>query len=219
MNVIKPFGFALIATFFIIHMIDAASKDQLTIDTIIKAMIQLTAVVAIAGNIDMIINTMLSIGESIVASLDDLYKSPNSTMPTAEDIIEQAKDSGEGAISFFAMAVVCWLVHQIAIIAIDVAAISRAIEVGWRCAFAPIGIANSFDGGANSAGVRYLKSLGAAILCGGVLWAIMAIGFAISAGFLTSTDDIGKLFVAVAATFATAGAAIAASSKVKEIVG
>lgn len=220
LKVIEPFGYALIATFFLLFMLDLASKDQLTIDTIIKSMIQLIIVVTVAGNISTIINTLLSIGESMVALLDALtLAGSDSGLPTAETMVQDAKDSGVGGLTILLESAICWLVHQIAIIAIDLAAISRAIDVGWRCAFVPIGIANSFEGGTNSSGVRFLKGLAGAILCGAVMWAICALGFAVSAGFLTTDAKIGNLWVSVAATFATAGACIGATNKVKEVVG
>lgn len=222
LNIVKPFGYAFITTFFIIYMLDIASKDQLSVDSIIKTMIQLVVVVGVSGNIDKVINALLTIGESILNKFDkgSLYgASSDGATFSGEIAVQQAKDNGEGCFSFSLMAGCCWFIHQIAIMAVDAAAISRAIEVGWRCAFAPIGIANSFEGGASSAGVRYLKALAASILAGAALWAICAIGFALSAGFLVSTESMAKLLVAQAGILATAGAAIGASAKIKDIVG
>lgn len=219
LNVVKPFGYALIVTFFFIFMLDLASKDQLTIDSIIKTMIQLIIVVTLAGNIEVIMNTLLSIGESMVTRLDKLSVSSTSGLASAEAIVQNAKDNGVSAGTLLLEAWVCYLFHQIAIIGIDLAAITRALEVGWRCAFAPIGIANSFDGGTNSQGVRYLKGLAGAILSGAIMWAICALGFAISSGFLTTDAQFGNLFASIAALLATAGACIGAINKVKEVVG
>ena len=36
LEIVTPFGFAMITTWFLIHMFDAASKDQISIDSIIK---------------------------------------------------------------------------------------------------------------------------------------------------------------------------------------
>ena len=65
----KPFGIALLTTFFLMYVFDAAAKEQITVDTVIKMMIQLIVAIAILSNFDAVINSILSIGESIFGLL------------------------------------------------------------------------------------------------------------------------------------------------------
>ena len=95
------------------------------------------------------------------------------------------------------------------------------IELAWRIIFAPIGIANNFEGGANSAGIRYLKSIAGLALAGAAVFVVCAAGFAISATMLSSENaangDNTTLLGAMAALLATAGAAIGISGKIKDV--
>lgn len=132
---------------------------------------------------------------------------------------------GAGSI---AIALVIWLVHQIVIIGIDVAAFSRIIDISWRAACMPIGIANSFEGGVNSSGAKFFKGFVASVISGVVMVIICAIGFSLSAALLSSqAASLATKFVhkgamtliaeVIAVEFATMGAAIAAPTKTKEL--
>lgn len=120
------------------------------------------------------------------------------------------------------------IVHQIVIIGIDVAAFSRIIDIGWRAACMPIGIANSFEGGVNSSGAKFFKGFVASVISGVVMVIICAIGFSLSAALLSSqAASLATKFVhkgamtliaeVIAVEFATMGAAIAAPTKTKEL--
>ena len=81
---------------------------------------------------------------------------------TGKEIVDGWLENDSGA-SILIQSVLIWLIHQIAIIAIDFAAISRLLELGWRIALAPIGVANCFEGGASSPAIKYLKGILAGI--------------------------------------------------------
>lgn len=237
----KPVGFALITTFFLIYVFDLASKDQITFDGLVKMATQLIIIVAVAGNIDVIINAFLSIGDSLLNKISSLagmggdggsswkglvYDS-NGMMndETVSDIINAwagiDKETGESKFILCAWfsAFFVWLIHQLAVIGTYFAAFSRALDVGWRIGLAPIGVANSFDGGSNSAGIRYLKNLLASILSGVMIYLVVALGFKLSASLL-ATDTIGtsNVIAAMGCQLATAGAAIGVSAKSKELI-
>jgi len=225
---IKPFGFALIVTFFLMYMFDAATKEQITMDSIIKVLIQLVLAVALIGNIETIINTFLGISEYLVELMLG-NNNASSTAISGADIVDKWKENDPyGFIGAFADALVVWLCSVITRIAINFAAISRIIELGWRICLAPVACANVFEGGTNSPGVKYLKSLFAIILSSVALLVVAELGMSISATFLssgsididmiTANDLNNSLMGAAAAQLATAGAAVGISNKIKEVV-
>ena len=233
LTVIKPVGFALITTFFLIYIFDLASKDQMTFDMLVKIGVQLIVVIAIAANLDTIVNKLLEIGQGIFKDIGSDTSSYDKNV--TEDIqkkVQTWKDmyiegtglnnwdnytSPLGGIIKSTLLKLCFLIAEIAC---SFAAISRMLDIAWRIAFAPIGIANSYEGGANSGGVRYLKALLASILAGAVMLVIFKIGFAIAPRMLTveGGSSFWGFFLSAAAIFATAGASFSASQKAKEIV-
>lgn len=216
-----PFGYALLVTYFLMFMLESAAKEQVTIESIVKVLIELVLVVALIGNLETICNSFLSIGESILYKFDGGGANQtfsNSITITGTEMAEQWLATGEDtAITIMLQALVMWLIHQIAIIAIDFAAFSRILELSWRIAFAPIGVANCFEGGVNSAGIKYLKSILAVALSGAAIFVIAACGFALTAS-LISAPTKSAMWLGVGALFATSGACIGAGAKVKEIV-
>lgn len=218
LSFVTPFGYALITTYFLMYLFDAASKDQVTVDSVIKVLIQLVMVVAVMGNLALIINAFLSIAESLLASVSGFSDPTASISVSGTTIVNQWRSTGEDtALTILIQSLGIWLIHQIAIIAIDFAGIARLLEVGWRIVFAPVGVANCFEGGANSAGVKYLKSLLGACLSGVAIYIVAAAGFAITASFLTSPTG-AAMWLADAAFLGTAGAAIGISNKIREVI-
>ena len=225
----RPIGFALITTFFLIHLFDLASKDQMTFDMLVKLGVQLIIVVAIAANLDIIVNKLVDIGQGIFSSLNRNTFIAGFNNEEIKTMVKGWKDlwiqGDESAVSPVGAIIKTFLLRfcvLIGEIACAFAAISRMLDVGWRIAFAPIGVANSFEGGANSGGVRYLKGLFAAIIAGAVMWVIFQIGFSISASFLAQSGDsqngFFNFFMSAGAIFATAGASFSASQRAKEII-
>ena len=220
MGYVRPLGMALIVTFFIIHMLDLATKDQMTLDGIVKTLIQLIVVVAIMGNLDTIINSMLSIGDSLIYKVNGVQwdTTPMEYDKTGDAIMDGLREEmgDSGWFAGLLEAIALWMIHQISIIAITFAALSRAIEIGWRSAFAPLGCANSFEGGMNSNGIKYLKALFAAILSGAAIYTVAVIGFSLVSQIMVSSDINARLWTGMAALLATAGATIGIGNKVKE---
>lgn len=235
----KPFGIALLTTFFLMYVFDAAAKDQITVDTVIKMMIQLIVAIAILSNFDAVINSILSIGESIFGLLREQFSTSQEVKPkiatniieafqqqlskvappksTGEEIMTELENNGNSTGSLYFQILFCWLIYHIGKVAMFFAAVARLIELGWRIAFAPIGLANCFEGGTNSPAIRYLKSLFAVAISGAVLFLIFQIGTMVSQILFVQISGAG-MWAGVAALLATAGAAIGASNKVKEII-
>lgn len=215
----KPFGVALLTTFFLMYVFDAAAKEQITVDTVIKMMIQLIVAIAILSNFDAVINSILSIGESIFGLLRQQLSASQKMTPThtGEEIMTTLENDGNTTGSLYFQILICWLIYHIGKVAMFFAAVARLIELGWRIAFAPIGLANCFEGGTNSPAIRYLKSLFAVAISGAVLFLIFQIGTMVSQILFVQISGAG-MWAGVAALLATAGAAIGASNKVKEII-
>ena len=220
----KPLGIALIVTYFLMFMFDAAAKEQITVDSLVKVLIQLVMVVTLLSNFETVINAILSMGNSVYTALTGVSANAAGIEMTGKDIVNAWLETGEdtGA-TILIQSVLIWLIHQIAIIAIDFAAISRLLELGWRVALAPFGVANCFEGGASSPAIKYLKGIFGLALSGAAIYLTAAVGFALSVGFLVGTDASGEeikggLFLAQAALLATAGAAIGVSAKIKEVM-
>lgn len=223
-TVVKPFGYALVTTYFLLYLFDAASKEQLTFESVVKVLIQLIIVVGILANLEKVINVILSFAESIYH-----YISSGSTMSDgkgtngavdADDVVDgmfDGKNDLGTALSTLLTAILVWIIHQLAVIALDFAAIVRMIELGWRIVFTPVGIANCFEGGASSPAVKYAKGVLAVALSGAVLYVIGLVGFSVVGSILSSDHTKTGLILADAALLGTAGAAIGASNKVKEI--
>ena len=215
----KPFGIALLTTFFLMYVFDAAAKEQITVDTVIKMTIQLIVAIAILSNFDAVINSILSVGESIFGLLRQQLSASQKMTPThtGEEIMTTLENNGNTTGSLYFQILICWLIYHIGEVAMFFAAVARLIELGWRIAFAPIGLANCFEGGTNSPAIRYLKSLFAVAISGAVLFLIFQIGTMVSQILFVQISGAGML-AAAAALLATAGAAIGASNKVKEII-
>lgn len=231
-NIIKPFGIGLIVTYFLIFMFDAGAKEQITVDSLVKVLIQLVFVTTLISNLEAILSAILSIGNSVyeaVAGVTATASDPEGrgvtgVVLTGKEIVnkwlETEKDTGA---TILIQSVLVWLIHQIAIIAIDFAAISRLIELGWKVSLAPIGVANCFEGGASSPAIKYLKGILGLALSSAAIYLTAVVGFALSGGLLSGIDldgsDLnGALFLAQAALLATAGAAIGVSAKIKEVL-
>lgn len=215
-QIVKPFGFALVTTYFLVYMFDAASKEQLTFESIVKVLIQLVIVIGVIANMEKIVNAILSFSESIFVKVSANKSGDTTTSLDAESVVDGMM-SGGGAFSAMMSGFFVWAVHQLAVMALDFAAITRMIELGWRIALMPVGVANCFEGGVSSPAIKYVKSLFAVALSGAVLYVIGLTGFSIVGSFLSEANNFTGLLLSQAALLGTAGAAIMASNKVKDI--
>ncbi len=211
----STFGIAMVATYFLMYMFDAAAKEQITVDSLIKTLIQLTIVTAVIGNLKQIVNALLALGDNIYTAVHVNVSSPGQFM-TGKEIVDRWLATGTAGFTIFLESFFLWLVSRITIIAVNFAAISRFLELGWRIAFAPIGVANCFEGGASSPAIKYLKGILAIATSGAAIFVVALVGFSLSASLLTDPLQ-GSLIAAMAAMLATAGAAIGISGKIKEV--
>ncbi len=228
LGIVEPFGYALITTYFLMHLFDAAAKDQVTVDSVIKVMIQLVLAVALVSNLDAIVNAFLSISESVLegvntavtAAYTNALSQVGGTPMTGYEIVDIWYASGtDMSGTIWIQCLLLWLAHKISIIAVCFAVFSRLIEIGWRTVLAPIGIANCFEGGANSKGIQYLKTLFVTCLSGTAIYLVVALGFGLCQVYVRSFSgpDFGNFWMAMGAMLATAGASIGVSNKIRDL--
>ena len=214
---LKPIGYALASTYFLMHVFDEASKDNLTIDGLLKVTIQLVLTIAVINNIEKIINALLTIGNVVCTKMGSATKL-TAYKDAGKTIFDAQSADGTSTARIFIRAAVAALLHLITFLAIDFAIISRMLELGWRIILAPVGIANCFDGGANSPGIRYLKSILATALSGAAIIVVAALGVKIAQGIAETPTSFNDILLSQAAMLGTAGAAIGVSGKIKEVV-
>lgn len=228
-SVIRPLGYALITTFFLMSILSLVSKESLTLEGFVKSVIQLIIVITVAGNAELLMNGIFSMGEmslnAVAGAVSTNFGVSGDKQSLVDDIVhslayDEATGTYANAIPAILISFFVWLIHQVVIIGIDIAAFSRLLDIGWRAALMPIGIANSFEGGAASAGVRYIKSFAASVFSGVLMLVIASIGFTVAAGVLMGAGGgITVTFEALAVQLATVGACIGAPGKAKELFG
>lgn len=234
-NVIQPIGIALIITFFLINIMTTISRDSLTLDSLIKQLIMLVVIFTFATQATAIGKSVLNVGDVFLKQTADQVglEANGEKYEMTEDASQKAKaeqnvlEAADGLVEDYkgigALCIACilWIVAKISQVGMYAAVISRGIELIWRTMFMPIGLANSFEG-ANSPGVRYLKTYIGVALSGGMMIVIITVGYDLVLGILGNGQSINglmRLLMAGAGLSATAGAAMGASSKIKEVFG
>lgn len=208
-------GFALMTTFFLKALLQESSKDNLTIETLGRLMIGLVLSLTVIIHIPEITNAFLMIAESISSKILGDTVSLNDYAANVAEACATWKENTPNPIAFI-QALAFFLVHQICVIAFDFAVISRAFDIGWRVAIAPISCADMFNG-ENSSGVRHLKSIFGSALVAVVIAIIAKAGAVLVSGFISSGME-GSMWMGIACQAAMAGVAIGANQKAKEIL-
>ena len=201
-----PLGMALLTTYFLLNLITTGSKESITVESFIKSLISLVSVVAILNNMPMLINKVLSLGDSFVATTKSLaqtstYSNEDVALAMCDNVFGPyvfnkilALITSNHGFQFFLFAVCMWVMHWVVMIGVYIAAASRLLDIGWRMAAMPIGIVDVFEGGAHSNGIRYFKSFVASVLSGGLMLLIVNVGMATSESIIVSSleADIGS---------------------------
>ena len=199
-DMLFPLGIAIIGTYFLMHFITTSSKESVTVESFIKSLISLVAVMAILNNMKVLINKTLSLGDTFITNVNGVlsssvaYDSSSVAVamcnkcfgPFISNKVFSLITSNHG-FSFFLFALVMWLLHWVVLIGAYIAAASRLLDIGWRMAAMPIGIADVFEGGMHSNGIRYFKSFVASVLAGGLMIMIISIGTATAESIILSS--------------------------------
>ncbi|MDF2522745.1 MAG: hypothetical protein K0R31_386 [Clostridiales bacterium] len=216
---IMPVGVALVTTYFIMALIDMASKDNTTLEHYIKEFIKLIIAVTIVTKSWPIILYLLKISEFLLKDIGT--RIGDFPLDATVDEVLNDNSSFGGYVALWFTSLLPWLVKKISVLALYVCVFMRVLDVTWRAALFPIGAANLFEGGISSPGVKYIKSFFGALLAGAMIMLILAI----SPPLLNSAYEMaggqanvaaGMLAIA-GAELAIVGAVFGASSKVKEV--
>lgn len=221
-DTIMPVGIALVTTYFIMSLIDMASKDNTTLEHYIKEFIKLIIAVTIVTKSWPIILYLLKISEFLLRDIGaELEAFKLDKLDGIVDKILADNSSYGGYVALWFTSLLPWLVKKISVLALYVCVFMRVLDVTWRAALFPIGAANLFEGGISSPGVKYIKSFFGALLAGAMIMLILAISppLLISAYEMAGGEKnagVGMLAIA-GAELAIVGAIFGASSKVKEV--
>lgn len=214
---IMPIGVALVTTYFIMTLIDMASRDNTTLEHYIKEFIKLIVAVTIVTKSWSIILYLLKVSEFVLNDIGKII----SSFPLKVTVDEILNHHTGGYVALWFTSLLPWLVKKISVLALYVCVFLRALDVSWRAALFPIGAANLFEGGISSPGVRYIKAFFGALLAGAMMMVILAVSpsllmsaYNIAGG--ASNAPTGMLAIA-GAELAIVGAAFGASGKVKEV--
>lgn len=213
---IKPIGFTLVITFFLVQIVGMASQDNSTLEHYIKEFIKLIIAVTIINKTWDIVIALVRAGDSI------WYKAFK--LEIDETTVTPVEPAGT-AIGRIVAALIPYVIKKLSVIAVYVAVYMRALEIAWRTALFPIGVANMFDGGVNSPGVKYIKTYAGAIISGAVMVILIRLSpyflgacYNIGATGLDSGDSGAKGMLALAAgELGIIGAVFGAGNKVKEL--
>ena len=187
-------GVALTVTYFIISLMSLASRDNTTLEHYIKEFVKLVIAVTVVAESWPIMLNLLQIGNSAVNATKTISVSGDTAI--IQKVIIGMKIGAQysglaGVMSSF----LPWIISQIAVLACYVAVFMRAVDLAWRAALFPIGVANMFDGGPNSPGLKYAKSfLGAVlagcviVICVKILPSLLTVGFRTGAGYWPDTS-------------------------------
>ncbi len=221
---ILPIGTALVITYFIMSVVDMASKDNTTLEHYIREFIKLIVAITVVNKSWDIMKYLIKISDSIQDAIGrDLFDNVDVGM-TAEQIIPE-----DGNMLGLLLALVLpWLVKKLATIALYLLVYMRLFDIGWRAALFPIGAANIFEGGLSSPGVKYIKAFFGACAAGAVIILIVGLtpailkqSFIIGAGGndtgTIKTNCVKGAIAMAGAMLGMIGAAFGANAKVKEI--
>lgn len=216
---IMPVGVALVTTYFIMALIDMASKDNTTLEHYIKEFIKLIIAVTIVTKSWPIILYLLKISELLIKDIGT--RIGDFPLDATVDEILADNSNFAGYVALWFTSLLPWVIKKISVVALYVCVFMRVLDVTWRAAMFPIGASNLFEGGVNSPGVKYIKSFFGALLSGAAIMLILAI----SPPLLNSAyemaggaTNVGAGILAISgAELAIVGASFGASSKVKEV--
>jgi len=218
---INPIGVALVTTYFIMSLIDMASKDNTTLEHYIREFIKLIVAVTVVSQSWVIILYLMQISESLLSQIKAI--TPPNPLPYVDQILEDHENGGYIGIWFTSL--LPWLIKKLSVVALYVCVFMRALDCAWRAALMPIGAANLFEGGISSPGVKYIKSFFGSLLAGAMIMLILTISppllsaaYDLATGESNAVGNYGfGMLGMTGAQLAIVGAAFGASSKVREV--
>lgn len=172
---LKIIGFSFVALFFVLELIDVSTRGALNVEAVLKSLIKLFVAIICIENCTIIFQTVLDFG----AALYDFVEKGSADASVVDNYVALAtKIDNNGFLAnleIWAADIFPWLLLYIADIFITVIAAGRVLELAIRVSFAPIGMADMFEGGTRSSGFRYLKKILALSVQGAMILACLTI--------------------------------------------
>lgn len=192
-NSIKVIGCMLVVVYFLLEIIEASTRESFTIEHLIKTTIKLFIALLVIQNGLEILKLAVEFGNGLV---DKIAPSDPEATGAPDILLAYYNEYKEAAwyetIGSMAQMLIPYLGFLISYIIILLMVYSRYIDIAVRAIFAPIGMANIYEGGLNSSGMKYLKKFLAAALQG----AIMA-GIAVASSMITAAISVDSLAYAL----------------------
>ena len=200
LDIFRAVGASLMIIFFFIAISDCIQKDLLSFDKFIVFMIRLFVGFMVIYYLPEMIAGFFKLSVAIYQNVV-ISDVGNDNLPIPElEKFEEALNwknsikSVIGNLGTIIMFLIINLVGGIGKFMIMMFALSNALILMARIIFAPIGVAQCFDEGSRSAGIKYLKLLLAEMLTYatiiGLLWAANKLSSAILLGVYNSMDGM-----------------------------
>lgn len=166
-DVMKPIGSVMVCIYFLMALMDKVTAESFTTDHFIKLLIKLVFSIVVLDNIANWSLLIMQFGTTFTAAVAGAADLTEIRSLNAESIVEQL---GFMQMAFtIAMMLIPWAATLLVRVAIYFLTYGRAIEIGVRAAFSPLGCADLINGGANSNGFRYIKKMLAISVQGGIM--------------------------------------------------
>lgn len=173
-NVFATCGMVLVAMYWVLEILDASTRESLNMEFVIRSTIKLLIAAVLIMN-------GLNLMRMLIEFSDLLLKEMTAPVNGNPTMIDAVYNEFEAAIFwdyiglFLSKALDFGGQNAIITLVYELAVYSRFLELGVRVAFAPIGMANIYQGGLNSSGGRYLKKIAAIGLHGAMMLALILI--------------------------------------------
>lgn len=168
-TVVKPVAGVLVCIYFMIELMNKLTNDNFSSEQFIKMLIKLVFSIIMIENIPQwsiyLMNFSTVFTDAIKGSIPGIASIDASAIIDKFSFLETL-----GALALMLLPYAASFVVKIAVTFIGY---GRAIEIGLRSAFAPIGCADLVTGGTNSSGFRYIRRMLGIALQGGVMIAVV----------------------------------------------
>lgn len=209
---LKVIGIMLVCVFFVLDLIDCVTRGQFTPDILFRSLIKLFIASLLITNINLVSTYIVDFG----ASFSSYIANDSTAIATSISNVWDEVSSSTGLINNMGKIVanlIPYICMWAATLIVMVLSVSRAFDIAIRAAFAPVGMADIYDGGTKSAGFRYLKKLLAVSAAGAVM--LLTLRFY---GTFLGSGDAGLIFK-ICMTFALISIMGKATSFANEIFG
>ena len=173
--IFKGLGSALVILFFLIELLNETQRDMLTFERLIVMIIRLLAVTVIIMNLESIVIGIEALSSQIFSTVKTMATGASSSFSIfgqnastgyqfdeIADNMRDALDAGlKDSLSIILQLLLPWIISRLSFVCAYVVSVGRSLELIARAIFSPIGVAQLFEDGTRSSGMRYLKKFAA----------------------------------------------------------